>query len=133
MFSLKRNEPITANPTTEPADQRPRRVVRPPVDIREEDGSFILIADLPGCDERGVDITVERGVLTLRATPKDQAPGGLPALVRERGDRLYERSFVLPDAIDRDGVAAQMRDGVLAVTLPKAPAARPQRIAVNAG
>ena len=133
MFSLKRNEPITANATAEPADQRPRRVVRPPVDIREEEGAFLLVADLPGCDERGVDITVERGVLTLRATPKDHAPKGLPALVRERGDRLYERSFVLPDAIDRDGVAARMRDGVLAVTLPKAPAARPQRIAVNAG
>jgi len=47
MFSLKRNEPITANATAEPADQRPRRVVRPPVDIREEEGAFLLVADLP--------------------------------------------------------------------------------------
>jgi len=132
MFNLKRNETLTAKPA-EAADQRPRRVVAPVVDIREDEGSYQIVADLPGCDQSGVDITVERGVLTLRATPKDQAPSGLPALLRERGDRRYERSFVLPDAIDREGVTAQMRDGVLAVTLPKAPAARPQRIAVNAG
>jgi HSP20 family protein len=133
MFNLLSRKDTVHDTTTEPAAQRPRRVVHPPVDIREDDGAFLLVADLPGCDESGVDITVERGVLTLRATPKDVAPAGLPALMRERGDRRYERSFVLPDAINREAVAARMRDGVLSVTLPKAAAARPQRITVNAG
>ena len=133
MFSILKPTPTTHETARADGDQRPRRVVRPSVDISEEDNAFLLVADLPGCDENGVDISVEHGVLTLRATPKDVAPAGLPARLRERGDRRYERSFVLPDAIDREAVPARKRNGVQAVTLPNAAAAKPQKITVNAG
>lgn len=134
MFSLlKKAEPKTATPVTEPTRETgPRRVVSPRTDIREETDAVVLLIDVPGCDQHGVEITAAEGVLTVRATPQRIAPTGFQPLWSERDERVYERSFTLPDALDASAASAQVKHGVLTLRLPKASEARPRRIAVSA-
>lgn len=135
MFGVLKRDPASVNAerVAQRGEDRPRTVLRPRVDIRETAAVIAVTVDLPGCDQQAVEVDVDRGVLSLRATPRDEAPAGLTPLWREYGDRVYERSFTLPDAIDASGVKAVMRDGVLTLTLPKAKEAQPRRIAVDAG
>ena len=110
-----------------------RRVVAPDVDIWEQDHALVVTAEMPGCDQDSVDITLERGTLTIRGTPSGETPEGFTLVYREYEPVAYERSFALPDQIEREGVTAVVRHGVLTLTLPKAKAVQPRRIAVQAG
>ena len=109
------------------------RVFTPRVDIRETENEVVLVADLPGVDEKTVDIDLEGSELTIRARTVPEAGEGYSPTYREYEGGSYERSFTLGDTIDRDGIAAVVKDGVLQLTLPKAKEARPTRIAVTAG
>ncbi|MBA3684773.1 MAG: Hsp20/alpha crystallin family protein [Planctomycetes bacterium] len=111
--------------------QRRRRA--PAVDIWEQDHALVVTADLPGCDEASVEITLEKGVLTLRGTPTSDYPEGFTLVYGEYEPAEYVRTFTLPDEIDRSGVSAVVRNGVLTLTLPKAKEVQPRRIAVKAG
>ncbi len=103
------------------------------MDIWEQDDALVVTADLPGCDESSVDITLEKGVLTIRGLPKIDTPEGFTLVYREYEPAEYLRTFTLPDEIDRPGVSAVVRHGVLTLTLPKAKEVQPRRIAVKAG
>jgi HSP20 family protein len=104
----------------------------PAVDIREEDERFVFEADLPGVALADLDITVEKGVLTLsgsRATrPQDEA-GELRRA--ERASGRFLRRFSLPESADPESVQADYRNGVLTVAVAKRPPARPRKIEVN--
>ncbi len=115
-------------------DQRaPRRRMTPAVDIWEQDDALVVTADLPGCDQASVEITLEKGVLSLRGTPAPDTHEGFTLVYGEYEPGEYARTFTLPDEIDRDGVRAVVKNGVLTLTLPKAKAVLPRRIAVQAG
>ena len=107
----------------------------PTADIHEYDDRFQLYIDLPGVDPSAVDITLERGVLTIageRGTPT-QAEGEQMIQRRvERGHGRFHRRFILPDTVDADKVKAADRHGVLEVTIPKQQKAQPRRIKVAA-
>jgi HSP20 family protein len=111
----------------------PARVYAPRCDIRETEEALIVVADVPGVDRESVEITLDRGVLTLRAARAAEAHEGFQPLLIEYEPGSYERSFTLPDAIDQERVAATVANGVLTLTLPKAKSARPRRIEVHAG
>jgi HSP20 family molecular chaperone IbpA len=130
MFSLQKKNETRPDPAVATAE--PRRVVRPRTDIHEEPEAVVLTMDVPGCNDKAVAITAEEGVLTVRATPRAETPAGFQPLWREREDRVYERSFTLPDAVDVAGASAQVKHGVLTLRLPKAQEARPRRINVTA-
>ena len=115
----------------ERSDETP--VFVPPVDIRESESQVVLLADMPGVDEKHVDIDLEGDVLTLRGQYRENAPEGHAITYREYRAGNYERSFTLGSDIDREAVSAVMKDGVLRLTLPKAKAAQPKRINVKAG
>ena len=106
------------------------RACTPDVDILESGEAITVVADLPGVEEKALEVELENGVLTVRGVAAGAEPEGLAALHREFGAKEFRRSFSLGADIDRDRIRAEMRNGVLKVTLPKSEAARPRRIAV---
>ena len=101
----------------------------PAVDIYESDDRLTLVADLPGVAKDHLTLGIEQGILTIEALA--QSAGAAGGIYREFGTTGYSRRFQLPDILEFDKVAAELRDGVLTVTLPKAAAARPRRIPVT--
>jgi HSP20 family molecular chaperone IbpA len=120
-----------ATPTTR-MEARPRPQV-PPVDIYETEQSIVMLADVPGVAEDGVDLTIDRGVLTLRARSRQTPPEGFEPIYQEYVPTDFERQFTLGDAIDSERISATVTNGVLRLELPKASRAVPRKIAVKAG
>lgn len=112
---------------------RHRKVYVPHVDIVESEDSLTLVADMPGVDEHGVDITIEKNVLKLTGTVGAEVPAGYQLNYEEYGVGDYERSFTLSNEVDRDGIAASIKDGVLSLTLPKVKQAVARKVSVAAG
>lgn len=107
----------------------------PTADIHEYDDRFQLYIDLPGVDPSAVDITLERGVLTISGERTAPAPTEGEQMVQrriERGHGRFHRRFILPDSVDAEKVKATDRNGVLEVTIPKQRKAQPRRIKVAA-
>ncbi len=93
----------------------------PPVDIYETDDYIVLKAELPGVDNRHVSIEVDGNVLTLKGERKFEK--SLSEENYHRMERFYggfQRSFSLPDVVDKTGIKALFKDGVLKITVPKA-------------
>jgi HSP20 family protein len=110
-----------------------RSVSWPHVELGETAKAIRVTAELPGLDEKDVDISLEDGALTLRGEKRseveDQDRG-----YSERSYGRFERRIGLPKGIDRDSVSATFKNGLLTVTLPKTEAANEnvRRIPVNA-
>lgn len=117
----------------EPESVRDRKVYSPRTDIYETADELALVMDIPGVDENSAEITLENNVLTIKAYPAFEQPEGLTLAYAEYGEGDYQRSFSLSGEIDREHIEANVSNGVLTMRLPKAPAARPRKIAVNAG
>lgn len=105
----------------------------PPVDIREEKDQFVLHADLPGVDAKHIDVTLEKGVLTIRGRRELESrdeKNGYRRVERVAGD--FYRRFSLPDTADSQAVKARFTNGVLEVVIPKQAQVLPRRIDVEA-
>ena len=111
---------------------KPRSVFKPDVDIMEQKDDTVLTADLPGVDERSLDITLEKSVITIRGTVAPEIPAGFRLVYGEYAVGDYERAFTLSDEVDKDRIQATVKNGVLKLVLPKAAAAKARRIAVTA-
>lgn len=103
---------------------------RPEIDIRETPEAFIVEADVPGATPESVDLTVDQGVLTLRVGVPGRSPDGARRLVREYGVGSYERSFRIGEGVDTEKIGAELKDGVLTLTLPKSETTRARKIKV---
>jgi HSP20 family protein len=123
----KQQEPVQAE-VERPSE---RRTVPPAVDIYETPEGSVLVADVPGCDEKSVDIHLEDDVLTITARRADETVADHDATYAEYRPADYERSFSVSELIDTAKITATVKDGVLRVTLPKAEAAKPKKIAVK--
>lgn len=107
-------------------------VLIPRVDIMESDKDVVLIADMPGVNEKGVDIDLQRNCLTIKGVRVFEPEAGMKLTNAEfQPAYSYERQFTLGDTIDLDGITAAMKDGVLRLTLPKVKEAAPRRIEVK--
>jgi HSP20 family molecular chaperone IbpA len=121
------------------APDRPREstrgvpVFRPLADIRDSGQGAVLTLDMPGVGPDGVEIELERRVLTIRGRGRLTAPEGYRLAFAEYREGDYERVFTLSETIDEAAIRAEMAGGVLTLTLPRAEAARPKRIEVKAG
>lgn len=104
----------------------------PPADIEEYADRFVLRLDVPGVDLAAIDITLDRGVLSVSGErPRVQAQD----VQRTRSERPYgrfHRRFTLPDTVDAANVHASGRNGIVEVTIPKQAKAQPRRIQVAA-
>lgn len=109
-----------------------RALVRPPVDIFENQDELLLVVDLPGVQSRDVSIDVDKDVLTIVAK-RDWKPGsGARILYGEAEAFDYKRVFTLPNSIDAEKIKADLNGGVLEVHLPRHEKTKSRRIAINA-
>lgn len=99
----------------------PRAVYSPAVDIHESDVGLTLVADLPGAAAEQIDVSIEHNVLSICAPVEPVVPAGARFLYREQAAGDYVRSFILGDDLDTCALAAEFRDGVLTIRLPKLP------------
>jgi HSP20 family protein len=104
----------------------------PPIDVYETDDRYVIAAELPGLAREQIELAVQDNRLTIRGA----RPGGVPENAThhyhqvERGHGSFQRAFEFAERIQPDGITADLRDGVLTVTLPKL-AAPPRRIEVQ--
>ena len=104
----------------------------PAVDIREEDNRYLLTADIPGVDRKNVEITLEKGVLTVkgeRSSKTEVSEEGYRR--RERTYGTFMRQFTLPETVDTGSISAAVKDGVLEIEIPKQDKPEPRRITVS--
>ena len=105
----------------------------PRVDVKEEPQRFVIQCDIPGVDPNDIEISMEKGVLSVRGERKSaQVTEGEKFTRIERSHGLFHRRFSLPDSADADGISAQGRHGVLEITIPKRPEQVARRIQINA-
>lgn len=112
---------------------RMRRWV-PPMDLVEDDGRYLLRADLPGVSEEDVKIELDERVLTVSGERKaavESEQGGVHRI--ERGHGAFSRSLTLPEGVDGDAISARFDRGVLEVAIPKPALRTPRRIAIAVG
>jgi HSP20 family protein len=111
----------------------PRRTFTPAVDVRETREALLLRADLPGVEEKDLELSVEGNALTIEGRVTETAPEGRAPAWRESAAGDWRRRFVLSlDALDTENIRASLKDGVLEVVIPKADQARKRRISVQA-
>jgi HSP20 family protein len=104
----------------------------PAIDVREEEGRYLIRADVPGVEVEDLDVTMDQGVLTLQGKRDTRAAGQDDGLRRsERVSGRFYRRFNLPESADSTDISADYRQGVLEISIPKQPEAQPQRIEIK--
>ena len=133
--TVEQRSPQTQAQQTRQTQERnvPRPVFVPPADIYETGDSLVVMCELPGVGSDGVDITLERRVLTIRGHAANQQHSGYQRVYTEYADGDYERVFTLSEDIDRDRIEATAKDGVLHLVLPKAGPAKARKIELKSG
>ncbi len=91
----------------------------PRVDIYETNDAMMMVANMPGVDENNVEITLEKGVLTIKGYVPPTQFEGYSLVYAEYREGDYERSFTLSNDINQEAIEATMKDGVLRLRLPK--------------
>jgi len=105
----------------------------PAVDIVEEKTRFVLRADVPGVNSEDIDVSMDNGVLSISGERLAIAPDDDTGVQRiERATGRFLRRFTLPEAADAEAIAANCANGILEVTIPKAPEIHARRITVEA-
>jgi HSP20 family molecular chaperone IbpA len=115
------------------AQQPQQRFVVPAVDVFETDSEITLLADLPGVTRDQLQVRVDGENLVLEAVASTAGPENLEIVYGELQCPAYRRQFTLSRELDTQRVGAQLRDGVLRLTIPKTEEARPRRIQVQMG
>ncbi|HET9542365.1 MAG TPA: Hsp20/alpha crystallin family protein [Acidimicrobiales bacterium] len=104
-----------------------------PMDAVRRGDTVHVFLDLPGVDPGSIDLEVERNVLTVKAERRWAREADDQVLANERRQGSFLRRLLLGDTLDGDRVAADYRDGVLAITIPVAEAAKPRKVSVGTG
>jgi HSP20 family protein len=108
--------------------------VYPPVNVFDRGEVFVVKAELPGVEPAEVQLDVEESTLTLRGERAVSEPTGDGAYHRrEREQGRFRRVVRMPGRIAGDEARAEYRNGVLSITIPKAPEARPRRLSIQPG
>jgi HSP20 family protein len=142
-MSVSHFDPLTTFPATfrnfedavarmlnEPRGARPWS---PSVDIYETENELVLKADLPEVKSDDIEVRVENQTLTMKGERKferDDSSRGYHRIERSYG--VFERSFTVPASVDSEKVAAEYKNGVLTVKLPKKEAAKPRQVKIEA-
>ena len=127
-MELEKQEVTTTEDTERTRDSR---CFTPRSDIYELDDQIVIVADVPGVDEKSLDVTLEKNILTINALVDPIVPQGYSLSLAEYEVGDYSRSFRLSDEIDRELIQASIKDGVLRLYLPKAKEALMRKISVK--
>jgi HSP20 family protein len=112
----------------------PALAFAPQFEVKETPDAYVFMADLPGVDEKDVDITLSGNRLTVSGRREaEEREEGESYYAYERSYGSFTRSFTLPEGIDQSGLGAEMKNGVLTVRLPKQPEHKPKKISVGGG
>lgn len=103
------------------------------MDAIRREGEVELRFDLPGIDTESIEVTVDRGVLTVSATRSEEHAEGETPFVRERVMGSFTRRVRLSDAVDAESISAGYEGGVLRVTVPLVERAQPRKIEISTG
>ncbi|AJC20729.1 Hsp20/alpha crystallin family protein [Pandoraea pulmonicola] len=115
-----------------PTAQEPRHLtISPAVDIFEDEHGVTLWADLPGVSKDKLNIRVQDGTLSIEGEALVPAPQNLRLQHAELKEPRFSRSFMLSADFDTSRIEAQLRDGVLRLTVPRREEARPRKIEVQ--
>jgi len=107
-----------------------RKLTVPPVRIMEDESEIVVQLEMPGANREGLEIKIDGHTLTIEGKRSDEIPGG-KFLVRERRHDEYRKAFTIDESVDREGISADLVDGVLTLRLKVKEAAKPRRIAVK--
>ena len=110
----------------------PERALVPPADIFEDADGITIQLDMPGVLKDGISVKADRNGLVVEGDASIAMPEGLEAVYAEIRTGRYRRSFTLTGELDADGIEASIKDGVLAIRVPKRPELKPRRIEVQA-
>ena len=103
----------------------------PRVDVKEEEKRFVILADIPGVDPKDIEVSMDKGILTIRGERRSENKDQNGKLTRiERTYGAFYRRFALPDSADAEGISATGKHGVLEIAIPKKPETTPRRIDV---
>ena len=105
----------------------------PTVDIKEDDDNYLIKADVPGVDQKDIDVRLDNGILSISGEKKEEKESG-KGTKSHRTERFYgsfTRRFTLPTAIKVDKVDASYKDGVLSLKIPKSEEAKPKAIDIK--
>ncbi len=108
----------------------------PAADVSETDKAYEITAELPGMDEKNIEVKLANGVLTIKGEKQEEKEEKQKDYhMRERSFGSFQRTFQVPDGVDSDKIEASFKNGVLSVTLPKSPEAQKaeKKIAVKTG
>lgn len=118
-------------PASREADRNETPLLVPPVDVVEDEAGITVVADLPGATRESLALRVDGDTLTIEAPlGLDLSPDMEPVYAEVRAGH-YRRSFSLSRELDREGIEASLKDGVLTLRLPRQAQARPRRIEVR--
>ncbi|HZP17344.1 MAG TPA: Hsp20/alpha crystallin family protein [Terriglobales bacterium] len=109
-------------------------VFAPPVDVYEDEHNVTLKIEVPGIDEKDIDVRVENNTLTVhgeRKFEKEEKEENFRRVERQYGS--FTRTFTLPNTVDTDSIEAQYDKGVLKIQLAKKAEAKPKQIKINVG
>jgi len=120
-----------SHPATAAAEAAQAPRFMPAVDIFETAEEYVLAAEMPGCDPKGIDVQFESGQLSIygRALPRHAPKSGWLAREFEVGD--YSRTFNVTESIDTEKIQAEYEHGILTLRLPKVETAKPRKIEVR--
>ena len=110
---------------------RQREATAPPVDVYENADELLLLVDVPGATNDGIDVQLDKGQLTILAKRREDEHGSLLAAEYRACD--YSRVFSVPQGIDPAKIDAHLSGGVLRLRLPKSDSVKPRRIEVKQG
>jgi HSP20 family molecular chaperone IbpA len=134
MTNAVQNASRERSPATAAGDNAPQAFVVPPVDVFENENAITLLADLPGVPKDQLNLRVDGDTLVIEATATAAStPPDMELVYGELQCPAYRRQFTLSRELDASRIEAQLRDGVLRLTIPKAEEAKPRRIQVQAG
>ena len=109
----------------------PARVYVPVTDIFETNAALMLVLEMPGVDRENINVKLESGVLTIEGAIDFAKYEGMYPVYTEYNVGNYARSFELSSNIDQDRISAELKDGVVMLTLPKVEKAKPRKIKVS--
>ena len=111
---------------------RPVSAFAPSFEVKETTDTFVLKADVPGVEEKDLDVAIHNGVLTVSGSRQsEERKEGESFALYERQYGSFTRSFALPDMADAERIDAKLESGVLVLTIPKRAEAKPRKIAIK--
>jgi HSP20 family protein len=111
----------------------PARPAAMPIDAFRSGETFVVEFDLPGVTAESIEVSVERHVLNVHATPDRQNAEAVELIVSERPFGTFSRQLFLGETLDTEQIAAKYNDGVLRLEIPVREAAKPRKVSVTGG